>query len=269
MIPKYFDVHSHVTFKDYESDIDAVLMRMYENGVLTATVGVNLATSKEAVRFGEGKDNFYSIVGLHPTDAPKEQFVESEYRELLVNPKVIGIGECGYDYYRLVGDLDTEKKRQQAEFEKQMECAITYNKPLMIHCRPTKGTVDAYEDILNVLEARVREVGEKLRGNVHFFVGNVEVARRFYEIGFTTSFTGVLTFTHDYDDVVRFAPLSMLLTETDAPFATPVPFRGSRNEPHYVKYVVEAIAGIKGVDVEETREKVLQNALRVFTPSNV
>lgn len=268
-MPKYFDVHSHVTFKEYEGDIEAVVARMKESGVLTATVGVNLETSKEAVRFGEEKEGFYSIVGLHPTDAPKEQFIESEYKELLANPKVIGIGECGYDYYRLVGDLDIEKKRQWIEFEKQMECAIKYNTPLMIHCRPTKGTVDAYEDILNVLEARVREAGERLRGNVHFFVGNVDVARRFYDIGFTTSFTGVLTFTHDYDEVVQFAPLSMLLTETDAPFATPVPFRGSRNEPVYVKYVVEAMAGIKGVEVEEVREKVLQNALRVFIPPNV
>jgi TatD DNase family protein len=141
---------------------------------------------------------------------------------------------------------------------------VKYDKPLMIHCRPSKGAVDAYEEMADFLAPRVRSYGEKLRGNMHFFVGNPAVARRFYEMGFTTSFTGVLTFTHDYDEVVRLAPLDMIMTETDAPFAAPQPFRGRRNEPAYVTYVVEAIARIRGADPEAVREAVLANAKRVF-----
>lgn len=267
MIPKYFDVHSHVTFKDYDQDLEEVLQRMRDESIWTTTVGVNYATSEEAVRFGSEREGFFAIVGLHPNDAPQETFSESAYRELLESPKVVGIGECGYDYFRLTGNIEAEKKRQWREFEKQMECAITYDKPLMIHCRPSKGTVDAYLDILKVLEVRVKQVGEKLRGNIHFFVGNVDVARRFYQIGFSTSFTGVLTFAREYDEVIRFAPLDMLLTETDAPYASPVPFRGRRNEPTYVKYVVEAIAGIRKAPSETVREATVQNALKMFVPS--
>ena len=136
--------------------------------------------------------------------------------------------------------------------------------PLMIHSRPSKGSLDSYLDILTYLESRHREVGEKLRGNIHFFVGSVDVARRFYEIGFTTSFTGVLTFTHDYDEVVKFAPLDMIMTETDAPFAAPAPFRGQRNEPIYVKYIVEAISSIRGEGIELVQTAVVDNALRTF-----
>ena len=135
----------------------------------------------------------------------------------------------------------------------------------MIHARPTKGSMDAYLDMAAMIELRQKTAGEKLRGNMHFFVGNVDVARKFYSLGFTTSFTGVLTFTHDYDEVVKFAPLDMLMTETDAPFASPNPFRGRRNEPSYVKYVVDAIARIRGDDRENVRQTLAQNAIRVFS----
>ena len=145
-----------------------------------------------------------------------------------------------------------------------MAFAIEHDLPLMIHCRPKKGTVDAYEEMATRLEAEFKQVGERLRGNVHFFVGNTDVARRFYDIGFTTSFTGVLTFTHDYDEVVKYAPLDMIMTETDAPFASPAPFRGRRNEPTYVKYVVAAIARIRASNVEDIQKSVADNALRLF-----
>lgn len=264
MEQRYFDIHSHVTFKDYDQDLPEVLSRMEADGVYTITVGVDKTSSEEAIRFGEGKENFFSSIGLHPTDTVSETFSESEYKELVVNPKVVAVGECGVDYFRIQGDIAAEKKRQWREFEKQMEFAVKYDKPLMIHCRPSKGTVDAYEEMANFLTSRKKTAGDTLRGNMHFFVGTPEVARRFYEIGFSTSFTGVLTFTHDYDEVVRQAPLDMLMTETDAPFAAPAPFRGRRNEPSYVRYVVEAIARIRREDEEHIREAVLQNAKRVF-----
>ena len=261
---RYFDIHSHVNFKDYDQDLPEVLNRMQEKGIGTMTVGVDKKTSEEAAAFAEGKDNFFATIGLHPTDTTTETFSESEYQALLTHPKVVAIGECGIDYFRLQGNLEEEKKRQWREFEKQVDAAVKYDLPLMIHCRPTKGTVDSYTEVAAYLSRRKKEEGEKLRGNMHFFVGDVPTARKFYDIGFSTSFTGVLTFTHDYDEVVKFAPLEMLMTETDAPFAAPVPFRGRRNEPSYVMYVVEAIARIRGVEEEGIREAMVANARRVF-----
>lgn len=263
-MPDFFDIHSHVTFKDYEDDLEEVLSRMKGENVWTTTVGVDEETSQEAVEFAKTHEGFFATIGLHPTDTPHESFNESYYEELVNDPKVLAIGECGLDYFRMVGDPAVEKPRQRVEFEKQMAFAITHNKPLMIHCRPSKGSMDAYEDILLILESEHKRVGDKLRGNVHFFVGDVGVAKRFYDIGFTTSFTGVLTFTNDYNEVVKSAPLSMILTETDSPFATPTPFRGKRNEPQYVRYVVEAIARIRGEEEGVVRQAVVQNAFRVF-----
>lgn len=264
MQQNYFDIHSHVTFKGYDQDLPEVLMRMEDAGVYTLTVGVDKNTSEKAVAFAQGKENFFATIGLHPTDTATETFSDTEYRALVQNPKVVGIGECGIDYFRIEGDIALEKKRQWREFEKQLSFAVKYDKPLMIHCRPSKGTVDAYEEMAIFLRSQQREYGAKLRGNMHFFVGTQAVARKFYDIGFTTSFTGVLTFTHDYDEVVKFAPLDMIMTETDAPFATPVPFRGRRNEPSYVAYVVDAIARIRGSDSETVGKAVFANAQRVF-----
>jgi TatD DNase family protein len=263
MTPRYFDIHSHVNFKDYDADLPEVLGRMEGEGVATITVGVDKKTSEQAVAFAETHEHFYATLGLHPTDTRMETFASSEYKELAKSPKMLAVGECGVDYFRIEGDLVTEKKRQWREFEKQFEFAVEIGKPLMIHCRPSKGSQDAYLDMLSYLEPRVR-ANAAVRGNMHFFVGNLETAKRFWSIGFTTSFTGVLTFTHDYDEVVAAAPLGMLLTETDSPFAAPAPFRGRRNEPVYVKYVVSAMARIRGVEEEVIRDAVLMNAYRLF-----
>ena len=263
---KYFDAHSHVTFKEYDQDLDEVLKRMEEYEVGTITVGVDLATSQEAVDFAETRDNFYATIGLHPTDTAIEEFLAPSYETLVKHPKVVGIGECGLDYYRLqaTGDsVQVEKQRQKKEFIKQLEFAAQYQKPLMLHVRPSKGTMDAYEDVFDILEAGSYNLAP-YPGNVHFFVGNVDVARRFYDLNFTTSFTGVLTFAREYDEVVRFAPVDMLLTETDSPGVAPVPYRGQRNEPSYVRHVVEAIARITGLPEDKLAEQIVANARRVF-----
>lgn len=264
MTPQYIDIHSHVTFKEYAQDLEEVLMRMREERVHTITVGVDYGTSKEAVQFAESHEGFYATIGLHPTDTVSETFSASDYVELAKHPKTVGVGECGVDYFRLEGDAREEKKRQWNEFEKQMAFAIEHDLPLMIHCRPKKGTVDAYEEMATRLESEFKQVGEKLRGNMHFFVGNVDVARRFYDIGFTTSFTGVVTFAREYDEVIQMAPTDMIMTETDSPYASPMPFRGKRNEPVYVKYIAEALARVKGSDIGRMEEALVKNATRLF-----
>lgn len=270
---KYFDAHSHITFKDYDQDLEEVLGRMREHEVGTITVGVDKATSQEAIDFAEANENFYATIGLHPCDTPTEGFDDTAFTQMVGHPKVVGIGECGLDYYRLgeprrqdgsgfrpSSDEASEKKRQRAVFEQQVQFAIKHLKPLMLHCRPSKGTMDAYEDVLEMLEPLKGQVA----GNAHFFVGDVDIARRFYNLNFSTSFTGVLTFAREYDEVVRFAPVDMILTETDSPYATPLPFRGKRNEPSYVRYVVGAIAGITKLPEDKLAEQIVENAVRVF-----
>lgn len=259
---RYFDCHSHVTFKEYDQDLEAVLGRMKEHEVGTITVGVDRATSEEAIIFAQSHENFYATIGLHPNDTPGETFNAADFETLVTDEKVVGIGECGLDYYRMqaTGDIEGEKTRQKKEFEKQIQFAINHLEPLMLHCRPSKGTMDAYEDTLDLLQG----VRGKVSGNVHFFVGDVGIARRFYELNFSTSFTGVLTFAREYDEVVRFAPIDMLLTETDAPYAAPVPFRGQRSEPAHVRYVVAALAAIRSLPEDKVAEQVVENAKRVF-----
>lgn len=263
-MPRYIDIHSHLFFKDYDQDLDEVLKRMEDENVASITVGTSLDASRRALELSKQKPYLYATFGLHPTHVGEETFSEKAYDEFSAEPKVVGVGECGLDYFRKDGtDLEI-RKAQIREFEKHMECAIKNDLPLMIHARPSKGSQDAYADIANIIQSRQKSAGEKLRGNMHFFVGNVDTARRFYNFGFTTSFTGVLTFTRDYDEVVRFAPLNMLMTETDAPFVAPEPFRGRRNEPVYVKYVVDAIARIRECESETVRQASVDNAHRVF-----
>ena len=124
----------------------------------------------------------------------------------------------------------------------------------MLHIR------QAYDDALEVIKSHA-----KVRGDTHFFAGSWDTAKKFLDLGFTLSFTGVITFTHDYDEVIKNTPLDMLLSETDAPYVTPVPHRGKRNEPAYVIEVVRKIAEIRGQDVEMVRAQLIENAVRVFS----
>jgi TatD DNase family protein len=129
----------------------------------------------------------------------------------------------------------------------------------MLHIRNGAGEANAYLDAIELIKSHA-----KVQGDVHFFAGDWDIARRFLDLGFTLSFTGVLTFTHDYDEVVRNTPLDTILSETDAPYITPVPFRGKRNESANIPYIVEQIAKIRGEDLEAVREQLLKNARRVF-----
>jgi len=233
-----------------------------------------LESSREAVALAQKHDHLWATVGVHPNYTQKESFDISNVSDLVKHPKVVGVGECGLDYFRQSTTQAGEeakagwKEKQWEVFKQHVALALEHDKPLMVHCRPSKGSMDAYEEVANYLESFGQHPGvdqKTLRGNMHFFVGNVEMAKRFWRLGFTTSFTGVLTFTHDYDEVVREAPLDMILTETDAPYAAPVPHRGRTNRPEYVKYVVEAIARIRNQPLEEVQKAVLANAERLFS----
>jgi TatD DNase family protein len=260
----FFDIHSHVHDKAFNEDREKLLDDMKAYGVGTITVGTDIRESENAIALAEKYEHVYATIGLHPNDNREELFDDVKYEELARHPKVLAIGECGLDYFRLSENVDSEKLRQKEIFAKQIELAVKVNKPLMLHGRPSQGSMDAYEDMLTILEETKKVHGNKLRGNAHFFAGNIDVAQRFINIGFTMSFSGVITFTKDYDDVVRFIPLTLIHAETDSPYATPIPYRGKRNTPMYVQEVVAKIAVIRELPMEEVRVQLLENAKRVF-----
>lgn len=250
---EYFDIHSHPNFSQFDEDREGVLEEMRQKNVGTICVGTDVTTSKESIDLAHRYEHVWATVGLHPTDW-KEGFDESEYRSLLGEERVVGVGEVGIDYYR----SEEGKDEQRDIFARHIRLAEEFKLPLMLHGRPSIGTMDAYKDMLDVLGK------SDVVGHVHFFAGDVEIARAFLDRGFTIGFDGPITFTKEYDDVVRFIPLDMLCAETDAPFASPVPFRGKRNLPLYVQYVVEALARIRDEDVEVVRKATVANAVRTF-----
>ncbi len=266
---KYYDCHTHVNFVAFKDDREETIKRAQEAEVGMIVVGTQFDTSSDAVKVAEEHEDVYAAIGLHPIHSTKsyhdekelgeggkeftsrgEEFDFAAYEKLGQSPKVVAVGECGLDYYRLEEDT---KKKQKETFVQQIELANRLNKPLMLHIR------NAYEDSLALLKKHA-----KVKGDVHFFAGDWNIAKQFLDFGFTLSFTGVLTFARDYDETVRNAPLDMLLSETDAPYVTPKPYRGKRNEPAYVVEVVKAIAEIRGEPLEKVREQLATNARRVF-----
>lgn len=270
---KFIDIHSHMQFVAYESDRDAVMVRAREADTAMINVGTQKDTSKAAVELAHKyPDIAWATIGLHPIHTSKsfhdaqelgimnnelgsfesrgEIFDYDYYLELGKDPRVVGIGECGLDYYRLTPET---KAKQHEVFIKQIELANELKKPLMLHIR------EAYDDAIALVKAHA-----EVKGNCHFFAGDWNIAKQFLDLGFTLSFTGVLTFTKDYDEVVKNTPLDMILTETDSPYITPVPLRGKRNEPVNVQYVVARIAEIKDLPIERVTEQIIENAKRVF-----
>ncbi|NQV93200.1 TatD family hydrolase [Candidatus Kaiserbacteria bacterium] len=256
-MPEYFDFHSHIHFEKFADDIDEVLLRMREKNVGTIVVGTDREQSRQALEFAKKHDGIFATVGLHPADNTKESFDEVFYSELLSDDKVVMVGECGLDYFHIKDEA--EQARQRKEFEKQIDFAVAHNKPMMLHIR------DAHKDGIDMLRSKKREYGDKLKGNAHFFTAGPEVAKQYYELNFTTSFPGVITFTHDYDETVKYAPQDMILSETDSPYAAPVPHRGKRCEPVFVIEVVEKMAQLRGEDVEELKIQLIKNTSR-FIP---
>ena len=261
---KYFDAHCHVQFDAYDTDQDEIIARMKAEGVAGIVVGCDLESSKKAVALAEKHENLWAAIGLHPNREADEWFTPAPYRELAKSAKVVAVGECGLDYYRPTVVNDETKRKQKAVLQDQIKLAAGLDKPLIIHSRPSKGTTDAYDDLLGILKEAKAQC-PNLRGDIHFFVGTPVIARELFALGFTVSFTAVITFARDYDEVVRAAPLTGILSETDAPYVPPTNrARGSRNDPLAVQDVVAKIAEIRGEDVEDVRAKLLENAKNLF-----
>ena len=272
---KLFDSHSHVSFKAYKEDADEVIKRSFDNKVCMMTVGTQQDTSKQAIELAEKYDTgIWASVGLHPTHAiahgfndqqeldfkPRQEVFDAKYYQELVDSsdKVKAVGECGLDYYRLPEESVEEMKAQQYQaFMAQASFAAQNDLPLIIHCR------DAYIDQRKALDEAMVKWG-KLTGVMHCFTGTYEEAKLFLDIGFYISFSGIVTFADAVKKTAKNVPLDKMLIETDAPYLTPPPHRGKRNEPLYVQYIANTIAEIKGVSVEEVAEITFDNAVNLF-----
>jgi len=261
MIVRYIDTHCHLQLKQYENDREQIIARMRDKGVAAIVVGDDLASSKEAIALAEKHKHLYATVGMHPNHAEEEHFHIRKYRKLAEHPKVVAIGECGLDYFR--GASNEIRSAQKELFKKHLALAAELDKPLAIHARPSKNSHDTYEDLIEILkEAKTKY--PNLRGIVHFFAGTLKEAEEFSALDFTISFTAVITFARDYDDIICTVPLANILSETDAPYVAPASRRGERNDPLAVIDVVQQIAAIRGENPESVRITLLANVKRLF-----
>ena len=267
ILMKYIDIHSHLGFEDYGVDKREVIQRMADAGVGTIAIGADLASSIEAVKVATENEDVWVCIGIHPDNLVMESFSESDFEELLKNPKVVAIGECGLDYFEpRGGDLNIVTKtaevieNQKIGFRKQIEFAIRHNKPLMLHLRDGKVKRQAFADAYEIL----KEYEGKVRGDLHFFTANQDWANKFIALGFTISFIGLITYVPDFNKIIKNVSLQALQAETDAPYVAPVPHRGERNEPSYVIEVYKKIAEIRGENPETVRLQLIENAKRVF-----
>jgi TatD DNase family protein len=278
---KYIDTHAHLNLRAFAEDVDAVVAKCVEEETMVINIGTKLTTSQQAVELAERYDNCYAIVGLHPIQTTQgdhdedelgpggqpfisqgESFAAEAFSALAAHEKVVGIGECGFDYYHTAPESYAV---QEEQFIKQIELANELQLPLMIHTRgPKSGEASptgrsVYQDVYETLKQYA-----KVPGNVHFYAGTIAEAEQFFSLGFTISFTGVITFAKDYEEVVKWAPLERIHAETDCPFVAPKSYRGKRCEPWMVGEVVEKISELKGLDQEMVTTQLLQNARELY-----
>ena len=257
-----FDSHCHLHFSQFDNDREEIIGRLKEADIKVINVGTDFEESKKAIELAKKyPDLLWASVGLHPNDNLEEDFVIDKYRDLAKIANVVAIGECGLDYFR--SPSKAEITRQKEIFEKQIKLAKELNKPLILHCRPSIGSQNAYEDAIEILKYENLNI---LNGNgvAHFFSGSKETAKKFLDLGFYISFAGPITFASEYREIVEFVPINRILIETDSPFAAPAPYRGKRNEPAYVEFVARKVAEWKSLSFEEVANQTAENAQKLF-----
>lgn len=274
----YIDIHGHINFAAYDVDREETIKRAEDAGVAMITVGTDLATSQSAIQLAEQHENMWAIVGLHPVycgdsrndpqetgevgdyNRSKQEFDYEAFKKLAIHPKVVAIGECGLDFFH---SQPEDVTFQYEVFKQHIKLANEVNKPLMLHVRNASSRVgldqSAYLESLKLLKEHA-----KVKANFHFFAGNIEETKAIIDAGYYMSFTGVLSFAKNYDEVIKLIPLNKIMTETDCPYVAPAPYRGKRNEPVYVVEVVKAIARIRGESEEMIAQQVIGNASEFF-----
>lgn len=276
---RLFDTHSHVHFDAFKNDVDDVLARARAEGVAMVTVGTLQKTSREAVAFAREHEYVWAAVGLHPNNihfivpsedegAGSEDFDYNFYRELARDPKVVAIGETGMDAFRIPDGFEREEvlREQERVFRLHLDLCDELEKPVIIHVR------DAHEEVIAVLREYVGAGKLARRGIMHCFTGTPEQARAYVELGMYISIPGIITFPPKKGETenalvaaLRVVPRDRLLVETDCPYLAPVPYRGVRNEPSFVKFTAVAIARIWDISFEEMSAQLTKNTQAIFT----
>ena len=273
------DTHCHLDFPEFADDLDAVIQRAVAAGVdRLISIGTSLDSSRAAIELANRYPNVYATVGLHPTSIGENthEFIE-ELKQLAQHPKVVAIGECGLDFYRLADDekpdlvetafgsitlsgietelrIDSLKAAQAAAFEQQLELAALLEKPVVVHQR------DSWNETLDILKQY------SVKAVLHCFTGGVVELSEVLAQGYHVSFTGIATFKNaaDVQAAAKAVPADRVMVETDAPYLAPVPHRGKRCEPAYVRLTAEAIAKQRGVSFDSFAEITTANAERFF-----
>jgi TatD DNase family protein len=249
----FVDTHCHLDWNAFDVDRDEVIKRAIDGGVTRLlTIGVDVPSSRRAIELAEQYGEVYAAVGVHPNDCAEfDTATLTEVRSLAQHPRVIAIGEIGLDYYWHKVDPGVQARA----FQTQLELAAELGKPVIVHSR------DAAEDTIGLLENFTHHAPRSI-GTLHSYFDDLVIMQRAFAIGFYCGITGPITFKKSdrEREIIRQVPLDRLLIETDAPFLTPVPHRGRRNEPAYVRYVAETIARVQGLTVEAVAQQTTQNA---------
>lgn len=255
----FIDTHAHLFFENFKEDVEDVILRAKENGVDFIVVpATDIKTAKESISLAEKYEQIYATVGIHPHDTKdwNENFI-AEIEELAKHPKVVAIGEIGLDYY-----YDFSPPEQQIKaFKAQLDLALKLELPVVIHNR------DSDEDMMDIIQSYC---GTGLKAQFHCYNGSLDDALEFMKMNHFISFTGNITFkkSDGLRDILKHIDLNHIMLETDSPFMTPVPFRGKRNEPSYVKYVAQQVAEIHKLSLEDVGRITSLNAFRFFGIGN-
>jgi TatD DNase family protein len=249
------DSHAHLEMPDFKRDLEQVIQRANESGVgYIFTVGTEKKDWKRALEIADSHPSIYAILGVHPHNAREiDDQTYGALRELCQHEKVRAYGEIGLDFYRNLSPRDIQLGR----FREQIGLARDLHLPIVVHDR------EAHRETLEILRS---EKAEECGGIIHCFSGDDEMAKKCMDMGFLISVPGTVTYKNAerYREIIKSIPLESLLVETDAPFLTPVPFRGKRNEPGYVRYTAQKVAEVKKVSFERVAEVTTENALRVY-----
>ena len=246
------DTHAHIYYDDYSHRMDDVIQSANNNGVeKIISIGVDLKTSEKCIKLSEKYEAVYATCGIHPHEADKApRGYLYELEEFYKHPKVLAVGEIGLDYHY---DF-SERKTQKKIYYEQLEMANALDLPAVVHCRKSD------DDILSGIRESDHESGV-----IHCFASNLDFAEKILKTGFYLSFTGLITFVKELEEVVLEVPLEKMMVETDSPYLSPKPHRGKQNEPAYVLYVAEKIAELKKISIEEVADATTETAYNLFT----
>ncbi len=249
------DSHAHLEMPEFKKDLEEVIQRAKQSGVETMlTVGTEKKDWARALEIAQAHPFIYAVLGVHPHNAKEiDGDTYSILKKLCQSEKVKAYGEIGLDFFRNLSPREVQLQR----FREQIGLARELKLPIVIHDR------DAHEETMEILKS---EKAHENGGVIHCFSGDYDMAKKCLDMGFTISVPGSITFKNagEFQDIVKRLPLESILVETDAPYLTPVPFRGKRNEPSYVRYTAQKIAEIKKVPFEKVAEATTENAMRVF-----